>query len=105
MARRSTKKKSEETTMLPFQGKAVALSSDGLTKSCDAIGVHAQEIWTVLHVETRGACGFLPDRRPTILYERHIFHRLTRGAYDDGDISDAMPGGHGPPGAQQYDRL
>jgi hypothetical protein len=68
------------------------------------LGVHASEIWTVLAVETSG-CGFLPDRRPQILYERHIFHRLTQGRYDDGDISDPSPGGYGPRGAQQYDRL
>jgi hypothetical protein len=50
-------------------------------------------------------CGFLPDRRPQILYERHIFHRLTGGRFDDGDISDPNPGGYGSRGAQQYDRL
>jgi hypothetical protein len=90
--------------MIPFQGNALALSSDGLAKACDALGVHAQELWTVLAVETSG-CGFLPDRRPQILYERHIFHRLTQGRYDDGDISDPSPGGYGPTGAPQYDRL
>jgi hypothetical protein len=66
--------------------------------------VHAPEIWTVLAVETSG-CGYLPDLRPQILYERHIFHRLTQGKYDDGDISDPTPGGYGACGAHQYDRL
>jgi hypothetical protein len=89
---------------LPFQGNAFALSSDGLAGVSNDLGVHAPEIWTVLAVETSG-CGFLPDRRPQILYERHIFHRLTQGQYDDGDISDPSPGGYGPRGAQQYDRL
>jgi hypothetical protein len=37
--------------------------------------------------------------------ERHIFHRLTQGQYDDGDISSPTPGGYGPAGAHQYDRL
>ena len=55
-------------------------------------------------VETSG-CGFLPDRRPPILFERHIFHRLTGGRFDDGDISDQAPGGYGPMGAAQYLRL
>jgi len=91
-------------TTIPFQGNALALSSDGLATSSGALGVHAQEIWTVLAVETSG-CGFLSDRRPQILYERHIFHRLTQGRYDDGDISDPTPGGYGPGGAPQYDRL
>jgi hypothetical protein len=91
-----------ETT--PFQGTALGLSPDGLASVSGSLGVHAQEMWTVLTVETSG-CGFLPDRRPQILYERHIFHRLTAGRFDDGDISDPRPGGYGPRGAQQYDRL
>ncbi len=90
--------------LLPFQGTALALSSDGLAAVASDLGVHAPEIWAVLAVETKG-CGYLPDRRPQILYERHIFHRLTRGQFDDGDISDRSPGGYGPTGAHQYDRL
>lgn len=89
---------------LAFQGTALALSSDGLAAVASDLGVHAPEILAVLAVETRG-CGYLPDRRPQILYERHIFHRLTQGKFDDGDISDPSPGGYGPTGAHQYDRL
>lgn len=89
---------------LPFQGDATALSSDGLSTVASKLGVHAPEVWTVLAVETSG-CGFLSDRRPQILFERHIFHRLTNGQFDDGDISDPSPGGYGPAGAPQYDRL
>lgn len=33
------------------------------------------------------------------------YHRLTGGQFDDGDISDPSPGGYGPNGAHQYDRL
>ena len=89
---------------LPFQGNAWALSPDGLGVVSQKLGVHAPEIWTVLAVETSG-CGYLPDLRPQILYERHIFHRLTQGKYDDGDSSDPKAGGYGAPGAHQYDRL
>jgi hypothetical protein len=89
---------------LPFQGSARALSTDGLGAVSRRLGVHAPEIWTVLTVETSG-CGFLPDLRPKILYERHIFHRLTQGKYDDGDIGDRKAGGYGASGAHQYDRL
>ena len=89
---------------LSFRGTACALSSDGLAAVAGNLGVNAPEIWTVLAVETSG-CGYLPDRRPQILYERHIFHRLTQGQYDDGDISDPSPGGYGAMGAHQYDRL
>jgi hypothetical protein len=91
-------------TTLPFQGNAAAMSNDGLATVASNLGVFAPEIWTVLAVETSG-CGYLPDRRPQILFERHIFHRLTNGQYDDRDISDPTPGGYGPRGAPQYDRL
>jgi len=89
---------------LPFQGTAWALSGDGLATVASSLGVFAPEIWTVLAVETSG-CGYLPDRRPQILYERHVFHRLTGGQYDDGDISDPTRGDYGAKGAHQYDRL
>jgi len=88
----------------PFQGTAWALSSNGLAGIASSLGVHTPEIWTVLAVETSG-CGYLADRRPQILFERHIFHRLTKGQYDDGRISDPSRGGYGPRGAYQYDRL
>ena len=89
---------------LMFQGDGLALSSDGLNVVASRAGLQATEIWTVLAVETSG-CGYLPDRRPQILFERHIFHRLTNGQYDDGDISSPRPGGYGKLGAHQYDRL
>jgi hypothetical protein len=87
-----------------FVGKSEALSQAGIDAAAAALGVGPAEIWTVLTVET-GGCGFLPDRRPQILYERHYFHRLTGGRFDDGDISDPTAGGYGSPGAHQYDRL
>ncbi|MBZ5507422.1 MAG: N-acetylmuramidase domain-containing protein [Acidobacteriia bacterium] len=90
--------------MEPFRGSARAMSSNGLASTGNMLGTHAIEVFTVLTVETNG-CGFLPDRRPQILYERHIFHRLTNGAFDDGDISDPTPGGYGAGGAHQYERL
>ena len=88
----------------PFQGKAEAMSRLGLATMASNLGVHVAEIWTVLAVETSG-CGYLPDKRPQILFERHIFHRLTKGKYDDGDISAAAAGGYGPRGAAQYLRI
>jgi hypothetical protein len=90
--------------LIPFQGIAWALSADGIAAAADKLAVLAPEIWTLLAVETSG-CGYLPDRRPRICFERHIFHRLTNGKYDDGDISDPSPGDYGAPGAHQYERL
>jgi hypothetical protein len=53
-----------------FVGASEPLSEQGLSNALDLLKVGAAEIWTVVSVETRG-CGYLPDRRPLILYERH----------------------------------
>lgn len=90
--------------MTAFEGAGLALSNDGLAATANAIGVATTEIWTVLSVET-SSCGFVADRRPQILFERHVFHRLTQGRFDDGAISDPSPGGYGQRGGFQYERL
>jgi hypothetical protein len=89
-----------------FAGAGLPMSAEGMTNGCDLLGVKAAEIWAVLTVETTGS-GFLPDRRPQILFERHIFHRETDGAFDatTPEVSNATPGGYGTLGAHQYDRL
>jgi len=89
---------------LDFVGRSLALSADGLAAGAASIAVQPVEMWTVLGVETSG-WGFQADRRPKILFERHIFHRLTGGKFDDGDISAKQAGGYGAGGAHQYDRL
>ncbi|HVT14876.1 MAG TPA: N-acetylmuramidase domain-containing protein [Thermoanaerobaculia bacterium] len=89
---------------LEFVSRSLALSRDGLDTTARSLAVGAPEIWSLLAVET--SCrGFLADRRPQILFERHIFHKLTGGRFDDGQISDPTPGGYGKGGAHQYDRL
>jgi len=90
--------------MQQFVGSSRALSTLGLSAATGAIGVAVEELWAVIAVETSG-CGFLADRRPQILYERHVFHALTHGRFDDGDISDAASGGYGAGGPHQYGRL
>jgi len=92
--------------MVDFSGAGSPLTSDGISRSCDAVNVGPGEMWSIISVETSG-CGFLPDRRPKILFERHVFHRLTGGRFDadDPDVSQPSQGGYGPGGAYQYDRL
>lgn len=92
--------------MSEFQGPGLPLSTDGFGAACDVIGVGAAELWSVVSVETSG-CGYLVDRRPKILFERHYFSRLTGHKYDadDPDVSQPTQGGYGAPGAHQYDRL
>src|SRR5450759_3249470 len=88
-----------------FQGEGRPLSDEGLGQICSTLGVSEPEVWAVLTVETRGF-GFLQDRRPRILFERHVFHRLTQGRHDSGhaDISNAKAGGYAGDAAE-YARL
>jgi hypothetical protein len=92
--------------MPAFTGVGKPLSQAGLDQAADAVGVELPALWAVMTVETRG-CGFLADRRPVILFERHIFHRRTEGKHTTKapDISDASAGGYGPSGDHQYQRL
>lgn len=90
---------------MDFQSQGRPLSDEGMDQVCSTLGVSESEVWAVLTVETRGF-GFLQDRRPQILFERHIFHRLTQGRHDSGNanISSANAGGYlGGPG--EYTRL
>jgi hypothetical protein len=89
---------------MEFVAASLPMTRDGFASAAGSLGVSAPEVWAVLSVET-SACGFLPDRRPTILFERHVFSRLTGGRFNDGDISDPSLGGYGPLGAAQYTRL
>lgn len=88
-----------------FRSTGSPLSDDGFEHARLILGVDAAALWAVVHVETRGF-GFLPSRRPVILYERHVFHRLTAGRFDQQhpDLSNPVPGGY-LGGAAEYARL
>ncbi len=88
-----------------WTGTSLPLSEQGFRSSLDVLGVGAAELWTVLAVETKG-CGFLKNRRPLILFERHIFHRETSGRFDKThpEISSVSAGGYAG-GAAEFDRL
>ena len=63
-----------------FAGDAEPLSRKGFVDVIDDLEVGIAELLAVLAVESR-TCGFLPDRRPIILFERHVFHRRTGGRF------------------------
>ncbi|MDH4186085.1 MAG: N-acetylmuramidase domain-containing protein [Nitrospira sp.] len=88
-----------------FEGKGLPLSENGLDGAKRLLGIDLATLWAVLTVETKG-CGFLPTRQPVILFERHIFHRLTNGRFDAEapDLSNVRPGGYGST-ETQYERL
>lgn len=92
--------------MSEFIGSGTPLSAAGLADVCAQLNVGLPELWAVVSVETRG-WGFLHDRRPVILFERHVFCRESSGRFDAQapDLSAASPGGYGRSGDHQYERL
>jgi hypothetical protein len=89
---------------LEFCGSAKRFDDKAIEGAAKTIGCAVAAVRAVIDVESRG--GFLPDGRPKILFERHYFSRLTKGAYDskNPDISNKKWGGY-KGGAAEYDRL
>jgi len=92
-----------------FAGKGTPLVQADLLAALDRLGLDPTAdlpaLEAVLAVESRGF-GFLPDRRPKVLFERHIFHRETSGRFAAvaPDLSAKAGGGY-VGGAGEYDRL
>lgn len=68
---------------------------------CDIAAIKA-----VAEVESRGS-GFIPSGKPTILFERHKFHKYSGGIFSaaNPDISAKKAGGYGPAGEHQWARF
>jgi hypothetical protein len=96
---------------MKLAGKGQPLTRAGLSKALAILGLGANDaayIWTVVEVETAGLTqgfGFRVDRRPQILFERHIFRKYTKGRFNDvaPDISGPA-GGYGLL-SEQYGKL
>lgn len=88
-----------------FTSQGRPFDDDGMDQVCDILGVSAAEVWAVLTVETRGF-GYLQDRRPLILFERHQFHKRSGGRHSSAnpDISNPTRGGY-KGGSAEYPRL
>lgn len=82
------------------------LTATAISSQATALDIDLPTVWAIVAVETSG-CGFLPNRRPVILFERHVFHKETGGKFDNiaGDLSHPSGGGWGPGGVHQYARL
>lgn len=91
--------------MMVFRGSAAPLTEAAFDHTRQELGVDDEALWALMTVETRGF-GFLPDRRPKILFERHVFHLRTTGRHGAAhpDISASKPGGY-LGGAAEYGRL
>jgi len=89
-----------------FTGAGAPLSQSGFDDVLGILKGDPASLWSILTVETRGF-GFMPDKRPKILFERHVFAKRTGGRYSLGypDISNATPGGYSATGPDEYGRL
>jgi hypothetical protein len=101
-------------TPRPPAGPLAALLSPGLrtplatadfVQAATSLGCDVAAIRAVAAVESSRK-AFDELGRPTILYERHLFHRLTNGAFDRQapDISNRESGGYGR-FSEQYQKL
>jgi hypothetical protein len=90
---------------IPYLCSSTPLSSTDFNAVLDALGIDAASVWSILEVES-GKAGYLPDRRPQILFERAVFHTRTNGAYDATNPGISAPtwGGYSG-GAAEYARL
>jgi hypothetical protein len=93
---------------MDFAGQGRPFLDADVQKALDILELGADDspaLWSVLTVESRGF-GFLKDRRPKILFERHIFFKEVGGRYA-GEAPDlcAKGGGGYTGGAAEYDRL
>jgi N-acetylmuramidase len=94
--------------MMDFTGAATPLSDADVVAQAASLAVEPAALWAVCDVESAGG-GFLPDKRLKILFEAHVFGKLTQHRWDGSHPEISAPRWnralYGPAGAHQYDRL
>ncbi|MFP4127181.1 MAG: N-acetylmuramidase domain-containing protein [Alphaproteobacteria bacterium] len=86
---------------------AAFLSSGDIERGAARLEVSTAALRAVIAVESAGA-GFIEGDLPKILFEGHVFHRLTDGAFDDERPDLSHPRwtkAHYKGGRGEYDRL
>ena len=93
---------------MEFTGAATPLGPHDIADAAARLHCEPAAIRAVCDIESAGG-GFLPDKRPKILYEAHIFGRLTQHRWDATHPNVSSPvwnrALYGADGAHQYDRL
>lgn len=59
------------------------LSPDDIAHAADVLGITVPQVRAIIAVESGKLGGFGPADRPIILYEPHVFSRLTQHHFDD----------------------
>jgi hypothetical protein len=89
-----------------------ALTQEDFERAAAALGCDVATVRAVAEVEAAGK-GFLVNGRPQILFEAHIFHRLTKGVHADKKDRNGVALSsakwdrtlYGKAGTAQHDRL
>lgn len=91
-----------------FTGTATPLTDADMQNAAAKLNCERAVIDAVCEVESGGS-AFLNDGRPKILFEAHLFGRLTGGRWSRSHPNISAPSWdrslYGPGGAHQYDRL
>jgi hypothetical protein len=93
---------------MDFTGAATPLGANDIASVAATLQCEPAAIWAVCDIESAGG-GFLPDKRPKILFEAHVFGRLSQHRFDETHPNISSPvwdrSLYGADGAHQYDRL
>ena len=84
----------------------IGITEDDYIRAAKTLGCDVEAIKAFAKVESRGT-GFLPDGKPVILFERHIFHRLLKQkglSCNDTSICSTRTGGY-LGGSKEHERL
>lgn len=90
-----------------FKGEGRQIDANDIIKAAAILDVEPEALWAVKVVESGQYGSFFKDGRPPILFERHIFHRKTKGRFaaKHPDLCNKVPGEYGKGGMAQYERL
>jgi hypothetical protein len=94
--------------MVSYTIGGTPLTEDGLHGACEKLNTGAPELWAVIFTETDPPYGgFFTDAYPQILFERHVFQKLTGKQYDAAhpEVSGDSGRPYGASGAHQFARL
>jgi hypothetical protein len=73
--------------------RAPAITPEEVVGYATVLGCTAKQLGAVASVESSGS-GFDGVGRPKILFERHLFHRLTDGKWTPAPFSELISGGY-----------
>jgi hypothetical protein len=106
MTARGAANPKREPTM-EFTGAATPLGPQDIAAAAAQLHCEPTAIRAVCDIESAGG-GFLPDTRPKILFEAHLFGNLTEHRWDATHPNISSPSWnrmlYGADGAHQYDR-